>query len=137
MNEAYRHQVIAASLLPIIIASLSHPSAGVRAAACHVIRGLSRSPSILRVSLTDVAAAGPIYRLLAEGEDQVVAIAGAALIANLLIEFSPLREALLEAGCIARLCALVRSEVGVVRMNALWALKNGEYPLSSSTVKVD
>ena len=60
-------------------------------AACHAIRTLSRSISILRTSLVDHNVAAPILRFLGH-PDVDVQIAASAAICNLVTEVSPLRE---------------------------------------------
>lgn len=150
-TETYRHLVLSALILPIIVRSLEHDSAGVRAAACHCLRGLARSVSVLRTSLNETRAAEAIYGLLREDEDVVVQITAAAAVSNLVLEFSPVRQVrqtrvatilmirwltlfpqvLIEKGCISRICQLVKSSDPTLRCSALWALKNGSWRCSS------
>lgn len=40
-------------MLPLLVSALSHPSYGVRAAACQLARSLSRTVSLVRTSLLD------------------------------------------------------------------------------------
>lgn len=55
-----------------------------------------------------------------------------AVFANLLLEFSPMRKGLIEAGCIPRLCRLaLDGDNEGLKQNALWAIKNGSSPSSS------
>lgn len=60
-------------------------------AACHVVRMLSRSISILRTALVDHGAAIPIFHFLRHS-DINVQNAATATMANLVIEVSPVRE---------------------------------------------
>ncbi|KAL7415113.1 armadillo-type protein [Mrakia frigida] len=82
-------------LLPsILLASLSHPtSSGVRAAAAQLARGLSRSVSVLRSSLVD--AEGVVERLVEmvkdEEESEEVKSGVVAVLANLVLEFAPMK----------------------------------------------
>ncbi|KAL8281545.1 hypothetical protein RQP46_006229 [Phenoliferia psychrophenolica] len=130
--EETRHRVLAAGLVPTVVAFLSSASPGVRAASCHVLRGLARSVHVLRTSLVESGAAKPIARLLRDEEDEVVKITAAAAISNLVLEFSPMRETLLEEGCIRRLCELARSENLMLRINALAAIRNATYQSQAS-----
>ena len=91
-DETLRRDVIDAQLLPPIVSSLLHASAGVRAAACHCIRGLSRSVHVLRTSLCNTGAANALCLLLGDEAELVVRIAAAAAVTNLLIADSPSRE---------------------------------------------
>ena len=60
-------------------------------AACGAARALSRSVNTLRTSLIDASLAKPMFMLLRHPDIQVQ-IATAAVICNLLLEFSPMRE---------------------------------------------
>lgn len=60
-------------------------------AACHVVRMLSRSISVLRTALVDHAVALPVYRFM-KHPDINVQIAATATICNLVVEVSPVRE---------------------------------------------
>lgn len=60
-------------------------------AACHVIRLLSRSISILRTSLEDHGVVMPIFKLLRHS-DKDVQVAACAVSCNLVLEMSPMRQ---------------------------------------------
>lgn len=92
IDDEHRSQVLSAQLLQCITHSLTHSSAGVRAAACHCIRGLARSVSVLRTSLIDAGAVKAIYDLMRDEEDLMVQITVTAAISNLILEFSPVRQ---------------------------------------------
>lgn len=51
-------------VLPLVCAALSHPSYGVRAAACQLARALSRTVSIVRTSLVDSGVAEEVIETL-------------------------------------------------------------------------
>ena len=72
-------------------------------AACGAARALSRSVNTLRTSLVDASLAKPMFMLLRHPDIQVQ-IATAAVICNLLLEFSPMRE--------------VRSHINTTRLSA-------------------
>jgi hypothetical protein len=102
LYEPYRRLVLDASLLGPILSSLSHPTVGVRAAGCHCIRALSRSVNVLRTDLVEARAEESLVRLLREEENEVVKVTASAAVANLLLEFSPMRN-------VRRLCCFVPS----------------------------
>lgn len=60
-------------------------------AACGAARALSRSVSTLRTSLMDAGLAAPLFVLLRH-QDMDIQIAATAVICNLVLEFSPMRE---------------------------------------------
>ncbi|KAF3766239.1 hypothetical protein M406DRAFT_277069 [Cryphonectria parasitica EP155] len=92
-------------------------------AACHALRTLSRSVSILRTTLQDSGVATPAFRLLLH-PDIEVQIAASGLMCNLVTTVSPMRDRLDTLGVMRRLCHHTRSQNPVLRLNALWALKH-------------
>jgi hypothetical protein len=60
-------------------------------AACDAARTLSRSVSTLRTSLVDAGLAAPLHVLL-KHQDVEVQVAATAVVCNLVLEFSPMRE---------------------------------------------
>lgn len=92
IQERVRKQVVDADLLPLIVQCLSDTSSNVRAAACQCARALSRSLNVLRTHLVDAGAAGPLLDLLKEDQDVGIQSTAAATCANLLIEYSPMKE---------------------------------------------
>lgn len=99
--------------LPLLKTALSHPSYGVRAAACQLARALSRTVAILRTSLVDSGVGEEVvevlkrevsaHRLREAGLDVpnqtedfgdrawTVEVAATATICNLITDFSPLK----------------------------------------------
>ncbi|ORY26906.1 armadillo-type protein, partial [Naematelia encephala] len=122
--------------LPRLHSALSHPSYGVRAAACQLARALSRTVAILRTSLVDSKVGAEIIQVLkremADPKDAdelgerawTVEVAATATICNLIADFSPLKAFLLQNGGIEVLCQLSHSAYEPLALNALWALKN-------------
>ncbi|KAI0472302.1 armadillo repeat protein [Xylaria cf. heliscus] len=92
-------------------------------AACYAIRMLSRSVNTLRTALVDQNASEPLFRLLRH-PDVDVQIAATACICNLVPDFSPMRDPLVDAGVLKVLCEHAHSLNSALRLNALWALKN-------------
>jgi len=96
---------------------------GVLIAASYVIRMLARSPHILRTALTDIDITISIMQLLLY-PDIKVQIAATYVTCNLVVDFSPLREPLIEEGVVPILCEQAHSPNAELRLNALWALKH-------------
>ena len=113
-KDEYRKSIIDNGVVPFVIESLklhskTSPAGGVESgvpagkasvtgnptkvllAACGTSRALSRSVSTLRTSLIDAGLATPLYVLLRH-EIVEVQIAATAVICNLVLEFSPMRE---------------------------------------------
>ncbi|GAA5846411.1 hypothetical protein JCM3766R1_001187 [Sporobolomyces carnicolor] len=127
-SETNRRLLLDAKLLPHILESLAFPVVAVRGAACQVVRALSRSVNVLRTDLVEAHAEDSLIQLLRADEDVEVQTTATAVFANLLLEFSPMRKVLVDAGCIPRLCRLaIEGESLRLKQNALWAIKNAVY----------
>ena len=74
-------------------------------AACGAAKALSRSVCTLRTSLIDGGLADPLYLLL-KNQDIDVRIAATAVICNIVLEFSPMREV-----CNCEVCTSTRANV--------------------------
>ena len=96
---------------------------GIRAAASQCTRSLSRSVCILRTNLVDAGIAVPLFRLLSD-ESLEVKIAATGAVCNLMLEFSPMRRAILEQGAMKILCQHTHNQCSQLRLNAVWALKH-------------
>lgn len=110
-KDEYRRAIIDNGVVPYVIESLKPHHSGsspvtpddndsaslpgnptsVLIAACNTARALSRSVSTLRTSLIDAGLAAPLYVLL-KYEDIEVQTAATAVVCNLVLEFSSMRE---------------------------------------------
>ncbi|CAK3976937.1 armadillo repeat [Lecanosticta acicola] len=95
-------------------------------AACCAAKSMSRSVSILRTSLIDGGIAKPLIHLLHHASLQIQT-AATDVCCNLLPEFSPMREDLLEHNVIKTLVGHARSSSPALRLSSLWALKHLVY----------
>ena len=79
-------------LVPALLASLAHPSVGVRYAACQCARALSRAVSALRTNIVDTGLGMAVFQLfLKPDEDRQVTCAALTVVCNIVTDFSPLR----------------------------------------------
>lgn len=92
-------------------------------AACHAAKSMARSVSLLRTSLIDAGIAKPLFELL-KHENADVQIAATDVCANLVLDFSPMREDLVEMGVVQTLCDHARRGSPPLRLSSLWALKH-------------
>ncbi|KAI1297410.1 hypothetical protein EDD11_007140 [Mortierella claussenii] len=123
MKEDCRRQVIEAKVLPYIVSAMSHPSVGVRAAACQCTRSLSRSMKNLRTSLVDAGIEVPLFQLLSDSDPGVLSSATATL-CNIVLDVSPMKKSIMERGVVAKFVHMIGYGDNIVRLNALWAIKN-------------
>ncbi|KZM20824.1 uncharacterized protein EKO05_0008751 [Ascochyta rabiei] len=131
-QDGYRKLVIEMGAATHIIESLvpysdssekdGNPDAVLKAA-CNVTRSLSRSVSVLRTSLIDHGIANPVFGLL-NHQNVKVQIAATEVITNLVLEVSPMRTEIIEAGIMKTLCEHCRSANFDLRYGSLWALKH-------------
>lgn len=116
------------ALLPFVVPSLAAGALGIRIAACRLVRALSRSVSILRTSLVDAGVADQLLAILQDkNEHEAVKTEATATLCNLVLKFAPMKQLLIDAGGIKTLVELAHSGQGLIRLNALWALKNVLY----------
>ncbi|XP_073502636.1 armadillo repeat-containing protein 8 isoform X3 [Phyllobates terribilis] len=106
-----------------IVNGLSETSVKVRLAAVRCLHSLSRSVQQLRTSFQDHAVWKPLMKVLQNAPDDILVVASSTL-CNLLLEFSPSKEPILESGAIELLCSLTLSENPALRVNGIWALMN-------------
>ncbi|KAG8559007.1 hypothetical protein GDO81_017216 [Engystomops pustulosus] len=106
-----------------IVNGLSETSVKVRLAAVRCLHSLSRSVQQLRTSFQDHAVWKPLMKVLQNAPDDILVVASSTL-CNLLLEFSPSKEPILESGAIDLLCSLTLSENPALRVNGIWALMN-------------
>ncbi|KAF9967916.1 hypothetical protein BGZ70_007675, partial [Mortierella alpina] len=123
IKEDCRKQVIDAKVLPYIVAAMSHPSVGVRAAACQCTRSLSRSVKNLRTSLVDAGIETPLFQLLSD-EDPGVLSSATATLCNIVLDVSPMKKTIMERGIVAKFVHMIGYGDNIVRLNAVWAIKN-------------
>lgn len=121
--DAARETVVAKNLLPSIIKGLSDDSCSVVEASVQCIRSMSRSVKILRNDMKNKEIGEKVLSLLHSEKLEVKRSASAAL-CNLVPEFSPVREAIIQSGGIDIVIDLLQWRDQEVRKNALWALKN-------------
>ncbi|KAF8999487.1 armadillo-type protein [Cyathus striatus] len=135
------------NILPILSVSLTHPHAGVRAAACQCVRALSRAVEPLRTSVIDSGLGIRVWEVVLDewergacggsgsrggeggkgrgGGDRRVVSAGLTVVCNIVNEFSPLRDTMIEQGFVPRLMQIFhRASESAIRVSCLWAIKN-------------
>ncbi|KAK4183108.1 armadillo-type protein [Podospora australis] len=101
-----------------------HNPKSVIIAACHAVRSLGRSVSILRTTLQDHEVWLPISKLM-KHPDAEVQIGASSVVINLLTSCSPMIDALVNtAGIVKILCEQAHSLNPGLRLNSLWALKH-------------
>lgn len=134
-DEGIRKRIIETeSLMEQVVSGLQDPGGPrVRLAAVRCLHSLSRSVQQLRTTFQDHAVWRPLMQLLhgadkglegrTESEDDLLTVASSTL-CNLLLEFSPSKEPILESGGVELLCSLTKRPDPALRLNGIWALMN-------------
>ncbi|KAL3702075.1 hypothetical protein R1sor_020097 [Riccia sorocarpa] len=128
-----RRQLLDMQVQARIIAALEHDCASVRAAACSCIRSLSRSVRNLRTSLTDERLVEPLLKLLNDSSADIQALA-VSTVSNIVLDFAPHKAVVFRCGGVSQLIQLSQSMDPILRVNAVWALKNLMY-MSDKSLK--
>jgi hypothetical protein len=97
-------------------------SAPVILAACGAVRMLTRSVKALRTKLVEAEVAKPIVRMMSSTNPEV-RIAATRVLANLVIDFSPMKESVSDSTVVKKLCEQAHSANARLRLESLWALK--------------
>ncbi|KAK7507963.1 hypothetical protein BaRGS_00000928, partial [Batillaria attramentaria] len=123
-DEEIRKRVIDTEhLIEHIITGMNSENPKVQIAATRCLHSLSRSVQQLRTTFQDHAAWKPLLKLIQSDSEQVLTIASSTL-CNLLLEFSPSKEAILECGAISILVDLCAKNDPALRLNGAWGLMN-------------
>lgn len=94
-----------------------------RLGALSLLHSLSRSVQQLRTKFLDHKVWTPIIDLIQSNDIQLICIT-AAILSNLLLEFSPSKETMIEFGVINILVKLVDHQNISIKINTMWALMN-------------
>lgn len=132
-NDDYRKEICDQGILNQIMSSLepfcndditlsTGNSSSTILAACGTVRALTRSVTALRTKLVDADVAKPIIKLL-NHRDPEVRIAATKVLANLAMEFSPMKETVGDMIVVKKLCEQAHSANAKLRLESLWALK--------------
>lgn len=138
-NDEYRKQICDQGVLTQVIqamepfrvfkpttstaqAEVMGNSASTILAACGMIRALTRSVTALRTKLVDAEVARAVIKLM-NYPDAEVRIAATKVLANLAMDFSPMKESVGDAAVVKKLCEQAHSANARLRLESIWALK--------------
>ncbi|ESO98508.1 hypothetical protein LOTGIDRAFT_201652 [Lottia gigantea] len=123
-DEDIRKKIIETeNLMDHILMAMNSDNSKVQGAATRCLHSLSRSVQQLRTTFKDHSIWKPLMKLIQIGNDEVLSIASSTL-CNLLLEFSPSKEDILESGAINMLCKLAMEEDPALKLNGVWGLMN-------------
>ncbi|XP_031567039.1 armadillo repeat-containing protein 8-like [Actinia tenebrosa] len=120
------------STMDHVVTGLEDPNPHVQLAAVKCLHSLSRSVQQLRTSFQDTAVWKPIIKIMNNADEGMLTVCSSAL-CNLLLEFSPSKEPILEAGAVVLLASLTRRSEKSLKLNGIWALMNMAYQADETT----
>merc|ERR1712168_271192 len=125
-DEDIRKKIIDTEpLMDNVVNALDDPDPSVQMPAIRCLHSLSRSVQLLRTTFQDHTVWDPLMKILglpnAKVESLVVA---SSTLCNLLLEFSPSKERILESGAVDLLCNLTHKYDSSLRLNGVWGLMN-------------
>ncbi|EGG15091.1 armadillo repeat-containing protein [Cavenderia fasciculata] len=139
-REDSRRQVAESKAIPIIVQLLDSSQPSIKAAACRCIKSLSRSIKQLRTFLYDSAVGQPFPKLIVDPSLEV-RVNALASICNLVIDFSPMKQEMIDSGVMKKLVEYLLDGQceHQVRLNSAWALKNmlfmADVPIKEALLK--
>lgn len=132
-DEDIRKRIIDTSgLMDCVLAGLKDDSPDVRLASVRCLHSLSRSVQQLRTTFQDHSVWRPLMALLTYEPSNELLTVVTSTICNLLLEFSPAKEPLLESGAVKILCELTQNPDAALRLNGCWALMNMTFQAGSN-----
>ncbi|CAB3247742.1 unnamed protein product [Arctia plantaginis] len=124
-DEDIRKRIIEThGLMVHVINGMNNPEPLVRLAAVRCLHSLSRSVQQLRTTFQDHAVWKPLMQLLNDSPGTELLTVASSTLCNLLLEFSPAKEPMLDQGAVEILCNLTKSPESALRLNGIWALMN-------------
>lgn len=124
-DEDIRKRIIEThGLMVHVINGMNNPEPLVRLAAVRCLHSLSRSVQQLRTTFQDHAVWKPLMQLLNDSPGTELLTVASSTLCNLLLEFSPAKEPMLDQGAVEMLCNLTKRPEAALRLNGIWALMN-------------
>lgn len=123
-DETIRKRIIDMRGLIDEVLSALKENGSVRVAGVRCLHSLSRSVQLLRTTFQDHKIWKPLMNLIHDKPSPELMTVVSSTICNLLLEFSPAKENLLDSGAIDILCELTKSPNPALRLNGSWALMN-------------
>lgn len=125
-DEDIRKKIIDTEpLMEAVVTALEDPDPRVQMAAIRCLHSLSRSVQLLRTTFQDHTVWEPLMKILSQPNGRVESlVVASSTLCNLLLEFSPSKERILESGAVDLLCSLTQKYDPSLRLNGVWGLMN-------------
>jgi len=125
-DEDIRKKIIDTEpLMDCVVTALDDPDGRVQMSAIRCLHSLSRSVQLLRTTFQDHTVWEPLMKILGLPNAKVDSlVVASSTLCNLLLEFSPSKERILESGAVDLLCSLTHKYDPSLRLNGVWGLMN-------------
>ncbi|CAH0546237.1 unnamed protein product [Brassicogethes aeneus] len=124
-DEDIRKRIIDTKcLMDCVVQGLVDENKDIRLAAVRCLHSLSRSVHQLRTTFQDHSIWRPLMTLVAGSPSVELLTAASSALCNLLLEFSPAKEPMLQQGVVQLLATLTSRTDPALRLNGVWALMN-------------
>jgi hypothetical protein len=125
-DEDLRKKIIDTEpLMDSLVSALDDLDPDVQMSAIRCLHSLSRSVQLLRTTFQDNTVWRPLMKILSAPSAPVDSlVVASSTLCNLLLEFSPSKEPILESGAVEMLCALTHKYEPALRLNGVWGLMN-------------
>lgn len=124
-DEDIRKRIIDTKcLMEQVVEGLADSNKEINLASVRCLHSLSRSVQQLRTTFQDHSVWRPLMTLLTDDPSPELLLAASSTLCNLLLEFSPAKEPILQQGAIQLLATLTSSLDPALRLNGVWALMN-------------
>ncbi|CAD7006096.1 armadillo repeat-containing protein 8 [Ceratitis capitata] len=124
-DEAIRKRLMDTfGVINAVLNGLKDNNSKVKLAAIRCLHSLSRSVQQLRTTFQDYTLWEPLMSIFGAETSVEYLVSATSAICNLLLEFSPSKEFIINAGIIDKLCQYTLHTNPSVRLNSVWALMN-------------
>ncbi|KAG5874974.1 hypothetical protein JTB14_026375 [Gonioctena quinquepunctata] len=124
-DEDIRKRIIDTKcLMDRVVEGLGDENKEIRLAAVRCLHSLSRSVQQLRTTFQDHSVWRPLMSLLTDSPSTELLTAASSALCNLLLEFSPAKEPMIQQGVVQLLATITSQSDPSLRLNGVWALMN-------------
>merc|ERR1719431_1863157 len=125
-DEDIRKKIIDTEpLMESVVAALEDSDGSVQMAAIRCLHSLSRSVQLLRTTFQDHTVWQPLMKILSSSSAKIdCLVVASSTLCNLLLEFSPSKERILDSGAVDLCCSLTHKYDPSLRLNGVWGLMN-------------
>ena len=133
-DEDIRKKIIDTEpLMESVVAALEDSDGSVQMAAIRCLHSLSRSVQLLRTTFQDHTVWQPLMKILSSSSAKIdCLVVASSTLCNLLLEFSPSKERILDSGAVDLCCSLTHKYDPSLRLNGVWGLMNMAFQAEQS-----